>query len=209
MALPAAVAHRCVDNPLECSFNRNKFFSGYRIAFGPLRQDQVDGIEFLLGTFEKDSRWADLRHVAYALATCKHETDDTFQPVEEVGGKTYLSKYYLKPRLRQALGNVQLSDSWVFKGRSYVQITGRRNYILFAKKLGIPLVENPDLALQPEAAFQIMTIGFMEGLFTGKKISHYINDQKTDYFNARRCINGTDRAGLIKEFAQKFERCLS
>ena len=46
-----------------------------------------------------------------------------------------------------------------------------------------------------------------KGLFTGKKLSDYINATKTDYLNARRIINGVDRADDIKGYAEKLEKC--
>mgnify|MGYP000863126929 FL=1 len=41
-----------------------------------------------------------------------------------------------------------------------------------------------------------------EGLFTGKKLSDYINIISEDYFNARKIVNGLDRADIIAGFAQ-------
>jgi hypothetical protein len=47
------------------------------------------------------------------------------------------------------------------------------------------------------------------GAFTGKKLSDYISASKCDYTNARRIINGVDRADLIAGYAAKFERILN
>jgi hypothetical protein len=46
------------------------------------------------------------------------------------------------------------------------------------------------------------------GLFTGKKLSDYITASKTDYVNARKIINGTDKAALIAGYAKQFEQIL-
>jgi hypothetical protein len=46
------------------------------------------------------------------------------------------------------------------------------------------------------------------GLFTGKKLSDYFNDKKTDWRNARRIINGLDKADTIARYAQNFYNCL-
>jgi putative chitinase len=191
------------------AINRQRFFSGYRQGFGPLSQSQVDGLLFLLSSFEASGQWGDLRHVSYALASTKHETADTYQPIVERGSNLYLSKYYWSRKLRWALGNVKLTDAWNFKGRGYVQITGRRNYTLFGALLSQPLITAPDLALDPDIAFEIMSQGMHYGHFTGARLGHYITGKKCDYFNARRVINGTDRAELLAGYAQRFERVLT
>ena len=49
----------------------------------------------------------------------------------------------------------------------------------------------------------------VEGWFTGKSLDTYINRNKVDYFNARRIINGTDKALQISLYAENFENALS
>ena len=68
----------------------------------------------------------------------------------------------------------------------------------------MPLYEKPDLALVPDIAYDIMEYGMFYGFFTGKKLGDYVNENKSDYYNARRVINGTDKAELIKGYAEKF-----
>ena len=53
---------------------------------------------------------------------------------------------------RKNLGNTRASDGWVFRGRGLKQLTGRYNYGVCGDKLGLPLVNNPDLLLLPEHA---------------------------------------------------------
>jgi len=102
------------------------------------------------------------------------------------------------------LGNIQGNDPWTFRGRGLVQVTGRRNYTKFARLLGIPLDTNPDLAMDLDTAAKIAAVGMRDGLFTGKKLSDYFNQTKTDWVNARRIINSLDRADEIARDAQKF-----
>jgi putative chitinase len=58
------------------------------------------------------------------------------------------------PRLAKGLGNLTPGDGPRYKGRGPIQLTGRNNYIACGKALGIDLVDNPDLAVQPGVAFR-------------------------------------------------------
>lgn len=176
-------------------FHRTKFFDAYRSAFGPLNQQQVDGLNFLLDRIEESNLL--LPQAAYVLATILHETALTYQPIAEYGkGK---GKAYGKP---------DPHTGQVYYGRGYVQLTWRRNSETFGKMLDIDLLNNPDLALDPAISWQITLKGMTEGLFTGKALDDYITKDKKQYRSARRIINGLDRADLIAGYAEKFEAIL-
>jgi len=178
-------------------FTPDQFFAAYRQNFGALTQQQVDGLNALIAAFAADSSITDLRWLAYMLATAYHETAHTFQPVEEIGkgrGRPY--------------GAADPATGQTYYGRGFVQLTWKRNYQTFTDLLGVDLVNDPGLALDPDDAYKIMSIGMAKGLFTGKKLPDYINDQKCDYVNSRRIINALDRADLIAGYAQKFEAIL-
>lgn len=129
--------------------------------------------------------------VAYVLATVDHETAQTFKPVKEA---FWLSESWRQQNLRY----------YPYYGRGYVQITWKENYQKFSNILGIDLVSNPDEVMESKTALFILVYGFKNGSFTGKKITDYINDSQVDFYNARRCINGRDRAADIKAIAEKY-----
>ena len=130
--------------------------------------------------------------LAYVLATAYHETAHTMKPVREYGGETYLKskKYY------------------PYVGMGYVQLTWDYNYKKASSKLGVDFMKNPRLLLEPKYAVKILLVGMKEGWFTGKKLSDYITLQKSDYLNARRIINGVDRAKDISDLAIAYENDL-
>jgi len=129
--------------------------------------------------------------VAYVLATVEWETGRTFKPVKEA---YWLSEEWREENLRY----------FPFYGRGYVQITWERNYKKYSDILGIDLVGSPDLTMNENVALFILVHGFKTGAFTGRKITDYIDETKTDFVNARRCINGTDHDEDIATLARNY-----
>lgn len=183
-------------------------FSILRKSFGKLTQDQVDGINFLVATFDAD-KTITYPQAAYMLATAWHETAQKMQPITEYGSVKYFDKYDTGA-LAKRLGNTPAldGDGFKYRGRGYTQITGTDNYKRVGKALGIDLFKDPDLALNPDIAVKIMIYCMKNGVFTGKKLSDYINGTSKNYLSARRIINGTDQAQKVADYAVVFEKAL-
>ena len=177
------------------------FFDTIRPMFGgSLSQPQVDGINFLLEEMEG----LDIKEKAYLLATTFHETAQTMQPIEERGSSSYFKKYEPETKIGKNLGNIFSGDGIRFKGRGYVQITGRYNYTRLGRKLHIDLENNPEAALDKHVAAKLLIVGCMEGLYTGLSLKQCL----PDYVKARKVVNGTDRANRIANYAEVFESAL-
>lgn len=138
--------------------------------------------------------------LAYILATASHESGSGKHMEEFASGRAYEG--------RRSLGNTQRGDGVRFKGRGYVQLTGRRNYTDWSRRLGMDLVGNPSAVQNPQVAAKILVGGMMQGTFTGRGLGSYINSQRTDFVGARRTVNGTDRAGSIAQIAQRLMAAL-
>jgi putative chitinase len=78
--------------------------------------------------------------LAHFLSQCAHESGN-FKYTKELGDDSYFQKY----EGRKALGNTQPGDGIKFKGRGFIQLTGRANYEKFSKFCGEDCVSNPDL----------------------------------------------------------------
>lgn len=94
--------------------------------------------------------------LAAFLAQVAHESHD-FKSMVEYGGSLDFRKYDPKynPRKAKSLGNTKPGDGAKYKGRGYIQITGKYNYAKAGKELGIDLVNNPKLAEKPAIAAKI------------------------------------------------------
>lgn len=177
------------------TINKNQFFNSIRSSLfgGHFTQGQVDGIMSILNTYETEYSDLSFNDLAYVLATAYHETAKTMEPIEEYG----------KGRGRK-YGIVDRSTGKAYYGRGYVQLTWLKNYAFAGKKLNIDLVRHPELALDRVIASKIMFLGMKEGWFTGKKLSNYTTKNPPDFMNARRIINGLDKAGMIASYARRF-----
>lgn len=194
--------------------DRKKFFDGIRQQpfSGKLNKDQVSGTSAILDEWER-RQLIDLRQLAYMLATAKWETDHTMQPISERGGVAYLTKNYditgARPALARRNGNTTAGDGVKYCGRGYVQLTWKNNYAMMSKLLksggiAVDLVQNPDLAMRPDIAAFVLFEGMQRGSFTGKRLLDYFTKSGSDWINARRIINGTDRAADIAAIAKAF-----
>lgn len=201
--------------------NRKAIFDKLKASglFPKLLQSQVEGIDATLTEWELwvDKKWVDndLRKLAYILATDYHESAATMQPIKEYGGdKYYVKLYWTNQSKARELGNRSAKDAIDYCGKGKPQLTGRTNYIKMGKLLGYDLVGNPDLMLDLKIATEVMFEGMLTGKslsgdFTGKHLGNYFNKKVDDPINARRVVNGTDKAKLIASYYTKFLNALS
>lgn len=111
-----------------------------------------------------------------AIATVRVEVGKAFLPIRE-----YASGQAYEGRLD--LGNTVSGDGVKYKGRGYIQLTGRANYANYGKKLGIDLVNNPDLALNPDVGIKILVQYFID-----RGVNKALNDN--NLVLARKLVNG-------------------
>jgi len=195
------------------------FFDHMRASkiLGPtLSQEEVTGCGAILDACA-DAAWP-LAWTAYALGTSYHETAATMQPIHERGGNAYFRRMYdiegERPAKARELGNTTPGDGAKYAGRGYVQLTGKTNYSKAGAKVGVDLKVNPDLAMQPDIAASILLWGMGTGAFTGKKLSDYLPiagalGTSAQFKEARRIVNGQDRAADIAAYALVFQEALT
>lgn len=109
------------------------------------------------------------------LATFKAENWDFAPHDEGTSGWEY--------EWRQDLGNTQEGDGPKYKGRGFIQLTGRGNYTEYSRQLGVDLVNHPELANDPEIGAKIMVRYFMD-----RGVAEAAAGQ--DWEQVRRRVNG-------------------
>ena len=197
------------------AINRKFFFDTIRerLFHSTLKPGQVQGMNAILDTWEADHTHKDDRWLAYMLATAFHETATTMQPIKEYGGQAWYTKNYdvegRNPARARRFGNTEPGDGCKYCGRGFVQLTWKNNYRALGEAIGCDLVKNPDQAMDLEVATKVMFYGMEHGAFTGRKLADYFNPDTEDWVNARRIINGLDRAQLIASYARAFYAGLS
>lgn len=177
---------------------------------GDLQQRHVDGCNAILNFWEdkysdKDDRW-----IAYALGTAYHETAYRMEAINEYGGPNYFNaRYGPGTPVGRVLGNTEAGDGNRFRGRGFVQLTGRANYADWSGRLGVDLLADPNKVLDTEVAARILVEGSVLGTFTGVKFSNYLNSGKDDWFHARQIINRLDKARRIADYGKQFWAAIS
>ena len=143
--------------------------------------------------------------VLMALATIRAETEG-FLPISEGRSRfntsvTPFDLYDKGTRTGTNLGNTQVGDGLRFKGRGYVQLTGRFNYDKIGTQIGVNLVANSDLANDPKVAGQILA-RFLKN--KESQIREAI--AKGDFKLARKKVNGGSH-GFV-QFKDAYDRGL-
>lgn len=158
-----------------------------------------ENLPFILSAMKK-ARLHDRLMVLAALATIRAETE-SFEPIPE-GISRYNTSSTGHPfdlyDNRRDLGNEGPPDGQKFRGRGYVQLTGRDNYRRYGKRVGKPLIKAPDLACDPAIAAALLAT------FLGDReirIKEALLDW--DFAGARRLVNGGSHG--LDRFTEAYE----
>ena len=159
-------------------------FDILRNKFGKLNQSQVDAFNHIVSTMDADKSIT-YPQGAYVLATTWHETATTMLPIAEYGkgkGRPYgtwqrNSKGELYSYKNGNRNTVYLQSEYphLYYGRGETQNTWFDNYEKLSKVFNVDFLNNPDLLLTQEWSTPVTIYSMKNGLYTGKKLSDYIN----------------------------------
>lgn len=142
--------------------------------------------------------------VLVALSTIRAETEG-FAPISEFqsrfntdpGGRPF-GRYDFRPNL----GNNGVGMGAMFKGRGFIQLTGRHNYGKYGKAIGLgdELLRNPDKANEPEIASKLLAAFLKAAEGTIKRA---LDASPVNFVLARKAVNGGTHG--LDRFIDAFE----
>ncbi len=145
--------------------------------------------------------------VLMALGTIRAETAG-FEPISEYQSvyntaNSPFDLYEPGTEVGQNLGNIAPGDGIRFKGRGFIQLTGRYNYTKYGQAIGLgqKLANNPDLANDPEIAARLLASFLKQA---EPRIRTAIAQSPIDYKTARRAVNGGSHG--LDAFRDAFEQ---
>lgn len=129
-----------------------------------------------------DKGITDQKQQAMLMGQLSHESSG-FTRLVEGGSRNYFNQY----EGRKSLGNDVEGDGYKYRGRGFIQLTGKANYTDAGKALGIDLLNNPDLAADPEIASKIAAWYVTKGRRGGSPAE---NAARGDMIGLTKSING-------------------
>lgn len=178
------------------TFNKEKFISFYaNTPFSYNAQKCYDAVEKAFNNINGDCPTCG-QHIqqvlpdvmAGAMATIRIEVGKSFLPIQEIAsGDAYEG--------RINLGNTQKGDGRKFKGRGFIQLTGRSNYEYFGHLVQVDLITNPDLALDMEISAKILAYYFrdrkvIDACISAGKFAPGTPESYTAWSRVRKLVNG-------------------
>jgi len=81
-------------------------------------------------------------------------------------------------KIGQSMGNTEDGDGYKYRGRGYIQLTGKNNYKAYSSAAGVDLVKNPDALLEPTVAAKVTAAFVKKG--SGKKGLEFSNQEEAN-----------------------------
>ncbi len=196
--------------------NAKTFYDSIRrdLFGGKLTPDEVENIEAILAEYTR-RKINNVCALSYIFATVYHETGKEMKPIKEYdrgGNRDYAKKLKMGGGPGKRIP-YNFPDK-IYYGRGHVQVTWYENYAALtraakAEGKSWDFLSAPELLLTIKPSIWATFHGMTTGMFTSKKLSTYFTDDRYDYYNARRIINGTDAAQKIAGYAELFYKALT
>lgn len=188
------------------SINIDKAIEEYKSKGG--KTDFEDSLRQVLKWAKSDSRINSVSDLAYLLGTAKEESDYSLQRWESdflcgKEGVPYSDKpcdkalnYYRKSEGKKNYYDLGIDKNGLpYFGRGLIQLTGKSNYQKYGDKIGVDLVNNGNLALEPKNSFNIALEYLTNkrgGIYAknGQDRSTFDMVKDGDFTLARKSVNG-------------------
>lgn len=183
---------------LKIDIDRAIELSGYKGKF-------KDSLRQILGYIEFDDYIETQEQAAYLLATALVESEYSLQRWEADSACGLYGKPYKDKPCQAALNYYRStaggkknyytlgvdSRGLPYFGRGLIQLTGKPNYQAYSKIIGIDLIGNPELALDPKNSYNIASSYMNHHKYNGKSTYEWVT--ANDLTKARKAVNGSTR----------------
>lgn len=182
------------------SFSIEKAVAGISKTKYKASKQFEESLKKVLYFIKQDAEIKDLREAAYLLGTAFAESSYSLQRWESdyacksIGIKYGPSgpcsaalNYYRDTKNGKKKNYYELgtdSKGFPYFGRGLIQLTGKANYEKYGKKIGVDLVADGDLAIEPENSYKIASI-----YLRGRTFKYVLSGDLT---YARKSVNGGD-----------------
>ncbi len=158
------------------------------------RKDILDGVAEAMPAIIDEYQLTTTSRIARFLGQCAEESDG-FRTLEEyASGRAYEG--------RRDLGNVKRGDGVRYKGRSPLQLSGRANYAHAAEKLGVDLINHPELAAELPLAMHVA------GLYWTEHKLNELADKGDDRSITKKINGGLNGFETRKIYTNRFLKAL-
>ena len=152
--------------------------------------------QFLDANGSQLSNWGPMAKAAI-MAQCAHESANFQTLTEYASGSAYEG--------RRDLGNTRPGDGVKYKGRGYIQVTGKSNYTQAGQYISVDIVNNPTQAATKEIAAKLVVWFFKRG--NARNIGP--RNQWADINAVTRAVNGgtnglSDRIAKFAHYKRKY-----
>lgn len=172
--------------PLRPRLDPDSFAALYLRQRRSLAPPAADNLRTFVRLLGEDASLAGIPETAFLIAVAEDETAG-WTSLEERGNAEHFKRYDGR------LGNTEPGDGHRYRGRGYFMLTGRDNYERMGQKLGLRLVDEPDLLAEPSNAYRALHLWVIEGAARGKKPGDFLSSDKADYLSAARAIGAEQR----------------
>jgi hypothetical protein len=133
-------------------------------------------------------------------ARVEHASDDELDELKADDRAWFDFIYSPRNSVGKMLGNTQLDDGYNYRGRGFIQLTGRDNYRRYGEKAGHPeIVQEPDKANDPEIA-AALAVAYIKDRYKGggfERMMRCVGNNTPDIAEAKR--------GYYEQFSESGE----
>jgi len=166
---------------------------GFNVMLNTARAAGLEGISLLnlMATVVGETKAANVAERTYTLDRAKavfgRRRLGALYNAHSASGIAIFNQVY-----RGVNGNVELGDGYKYRGRGYIQLTGRDNYVAFRDASGVDVVSNPESITQSNSLAAQIAVWFWKTYVVSRGAAD-------DLEAATRIVRGSGKGPYVSE----------